>query len=232
MKINYLPLLILLVFGLILGGCQQEAKEQISKPESKPAENQQDGAFTAVDKVVTIEGKVFSYEDLQFYELMNKVEIELNRQHDQLNLQGDELNDKLAYWDEQIQYHDNFNVNLSKMIEQYTMYLLAKEKGLNVENATVMRTIEDFNAKVQQFEPADKLISEFPTDAYQNRINHYFTEKLLTEQIYETLKADAVKEKPNATEKEIAYETAKLYEGLYQSQISSIDLKINAADKK
>lgn len=236
MKSKSIYILTVLIFSLMLGGCQQEEKKPVQERKASADNNavaaNEDTGFTADDKVVTINGKVLSYEDLQFYQLMNKVEIELNRQQDELKLQGEELKDKIAYWDEQLKYHDNFNVNLSKMIEQHTMYLLAKEKGLNVEDGTVAKTIDEFTAKVTLNKPASQLVAAFPEDAYQNRLNRFFTEKLLTQQIYETLKADVVKEKPNASEKEIAYDTSKNYEELYQSQISSLDIKINAAEKK
>lgn len=241
MKLKTLLIVVVLVVGLILGGCQQDQQEPVADVSSgeqntedksgdqSAAEISKDG-FQADDKVVTINGKVLSYEDLQFYQLMNKIDIELNRAADEQNLSGEEWKEKMAYWDEQSKYHDNFNVNLSKMMEQHTMYLLAREKGLDVESAQVSKTVEEFTAKVAQNEAASQLVSDFPSDAYQNRLNNYFTEKLLTLQIYDTLKADVVKEKPDASEKEIAYDTTKNYEGLYQSQIASLDIKINAAE--
>lgn len=232
--------LLMITFGL--AACQQVEKQPVAGSsagaksqavsENQTGENtsaQSDG-FTAEDKVVTINGKVLSYEDLQFYQLMNKVDIELNRSVDEKNLEGEQLKEKLAYWDEQLNYHDNFNVNLSKMIEQHTMYLLAREKKLDVETAEVTKTVEEFTARVAQNEAASKLVTAYPSDAYKNRLNNYFTEKLLTQQIYDILKADIVKEKPDATEKEIAYDTSKNYDDLYQSQIASLEIKINAAE--
>lgn len=243
MKLKTILMLMLLAAGLILGGCQQEKVEDSpseQKQESvagdssseKNAEAASKDGFQADDKVVTINGKVLSYEDLQFYQLMNKVDIELNRAVDENKLEGEELKEKLAFWDEQLKYHDNFNVNLSKMMEQHTMYLLAREKGLDVDTAKVGKSVEEFKDKVAQNEAASQLVSSFPEDAYKNRLNNYFTEKLLTQQIYDTLKADVVKEKPNASEKEVAYDTAKNYEGLYQSQIASLEIKINAAERE
>jgi hypothetical protein len=229
-------ILAMLVIGLLLSGCQQDEKlppkENKTAAEHEDANQTADNGFTADDKVVTIDGKVLTYEDLQFYQLMSKVEIELNRQEGERTLQGDKLTDKLAYWDEQLEYHDNFNVNLSKMIEQHTMYLLAKEKGLNAEGTAVEETIKEFTARVEQNEAAAKLVAGFPEDAYKNRLNTFFTEKLLNQQIYGILQADVQKEKPNASEKEIAYDTSKNYEQLYQSQISSLDIKINAAEQE
>jgi len=234
MKLRTFLILVLMIAGLILGGCQQEkqnAVADVSSSKQNAEETSKDG-FQDDDKVVTINGKVLSYEDLQFYQLMNKVDIELNRAADEKNLEGEELKEKLAYWDEQLEYHDNFNVNLSKMMEQHTMYLLAREKGLEAKADLVGKTVEEFQAKVAKNEAASQLVSDFPADAYQNRLNNYFTEKLLTLQIYDTLKADVLKEKPDASEKEVAYDTAKNYEGLYQSQIASLEIKINAAERK
>lgn len=238
MKRILFALLSLLMISFGLAACQQNEKQPAAESRAG-AEGQASAStpatkegFTAKDKVVTISGKVLSYEDLQFYQLMNKVDIELNRSVDEKNLEGENLKEKLAYWDEQLKYHDNFNVNLSKMIEQHAMYLLAREEGLDVENAAVAKTVKDYTAKAAQNEAASQLISEFPTDAYKNRLNNYFTEKLLTQQIYDTLKADVIKEKPEAPEIEIAYDTSKNYEELYQSQIASLEIKINAAEKQ
>lgn len=234
MKLKTLLILVLLVAGLIFGGCQQEKHEPVAENNSneQDAEEISKDGFQADDKVVTIDGKVLSYEDLQFYQLMNKVDIELNRAADEMNLEGKEQEEKISYWDEQLKYHDNFNVNLSKMIEQHTMFLLAREKGLEIESSEVAKTVEAFTARIAKNESASQLVSDYPEDAYKNRLNNYFTEKLLTQQIYDTLKADVVKEKPDASEKEIAYDTSKNYEDLYQSQIASLEIKINAAEHK
>jgi hypothetical protein len=179
------------------------------------------------DKVVTVNGKVHSYEDLMFYELMSKVEIELNRHQDQLNLDGADLVDQMAYWDEQLAYHDNYNVNLSKMIELYSMFLLASEKGLKVDDSAVEKTTKEFMEKTEQYEPAKKLVQSFDQEAYTSRLNRYFTQKLLAEQIYNLLKEDVLKEKSGVSEKEVAYEASKKYEELYHSQISSENIEIH-----
>lgn len=229
MRSKYILFLSLLIASFVMAGCQQEEKAPVK--ESKPEVKSEETEFTAKDKVVTIAGKVFTYKDLQFYELMNKVEIELNRQQDEQQLQGDKLKDQLTYWDEQIAYHGNFNVNLAKMIQQHTMYLLAKEKGLSVDEGEVTKTIADFSDDVEQYEPAAQLVQSFPPDAYQNRLHQFFNEKLLNQKIYETLKADVIKEKPTATENEIGYQTAKKFEELYQSQIATLEIKINAAEQ-
>jgi hypothetical protein len=230
MRIKYILFLSLLFTSLLMGGCQQE-EQKLPVKESESVAKSEKATFTDEDKVVTIAGKVFTYEDLQFYELMNKVDIELNRQQDEQQLQGDKLKDQLAYWDEQIAYHDNFNVNLAKMIQQHTMYLLAQEKGLSVNEAEVTKNMTDFAADVAQYERASQLVQAFPKDAYQNRLHQYFSEKLLNQQIYETLKNDVIKEKPSAAENEIAYQTAKNFDELYQSQIATLEIKINAAEQ-
>jgi hypothetical protein len=240
MKRNIIFILGLLLIGLVLTGCQEKQKDSVqeskqageSKATAEKSKQADEAGFTSEDKVVTINGKVLTYEDLQFYQLMNKVDIELNREQDQQKLKDAELTDKLAYWDEQLKYHDNFNVNLSKMIEQHAMYLLAREKGLDVEGSEVAKTIEEFTGRVEQNEPSSQLVAAYPDDAFKNRLNSYFTEKMLTKQIYETLKTDVLKEKPNASEKEVAYDTSKNYDGLYQSQIASLEIKINAAEKE
>lgn len=221
--------LLILIINSLLIGCQSNRNQNADKKDLEdPTTNDViKENIKAEDKVVTINGMVHTYADLKFTELMNKVEIELNRLHDQQSLQGDQLQDKHAYWDEQIKYHDNYNVNLSKMIELYSMYLLAQEKGLRVDKEVLQKTIADYTKKVDQSEPAKKLIEASSANDYENRLTTYFTQRLVSEEIFNILKEDAKKEKPDASEQEIAYLTSKKFEELYQSQIESEEIKIH-----
>lgn len=212
----------------LLVSCQGN-NNQASPNDNKETEtkNVNKENLKADDKVATINGMVHTFADLKYSELMSKVEIELNRLQDEKTLEGDNLKDKLAYWDEQIKYHDNYNVNLSKMLELYSMYLLAQEKGLRVDRQQLHDTIKAFNQKVEQSGPAQKLISKSPAGEYENRLETYFTQRLLSEEIFNILKADMKKENPNASEQEIAYLASQKYEELYQSQIESLDIQIH-----
>lgn len=223
-----LTFLLILIISSLLIGCQANGNQNIDKKNNKETATNDVNKenIKAEDKVVTINGMTHTFADLKFSELMSKTEIELSRLHDQQTLKGEALQDKLTYWDEQIKYHDNYNVNLSKMIELYSMYLLAQEKGLRVDKQELQKTIDDFKKKVEQSEPAKKLIETSTADEYENRLNTYFTQKLLVEKIYNILKEDVQKEKPDALEKEIAYLTDKKYEELYQSQIESEEIKV------
>lgn len=227
-KKGVLTFLLILIISSLLIGCQANGNQNIDKKNNKETATNDVNKenIKAEDKVVTINGMTHTFADLKFSELMSKTEIELSRLHDQQTLEGEALQDKLTYWDEQIKYHDNYNVNLSKMIELYSMYLLAQEKGLRVDKQELQKTIDDFKKKVEQSEPAKKLIETSTADEYENRLNTYFTQKLLVEKIYNILKEDVQKEKPNALEKEIAYLTDKKYEELYQSQIESEEIKV------
>ncbi|KOP71738.1 hypothetical protein ACFFHH_14425 [Cytobacillus solani] len=220
--------LLILIVCSFLAGCQINAASNPSEEKKSDTGNEDVSMekLTNEDKVVTINGMVYTYADLKFFELMSKVEIELNRLQDQQSLTGKELEDKLKYWDEQIKYHDNYNVNLSKMIEQNSMYLLAEEKGLKVDEQVLQKKIDDFTQKVDQAELAKKLIEASSSDEYNTQLNTYFKQRVLTEEIYNILKEDVKKENPDAAEQEISYLTDKKYEELYMSQMESLNLTI------
>lgn len=222
-------LLVLIVYSF-LAGCQINAASNPSEEKKTDTGNEDVGMekLTNEDKVVTINGVVHTYADLKFFELMSKVEIELNRLQDQQSLTGKELEDKLKYWDEQIKYHDNYNVNLSKMIEQYSMFLLAEEKDLKVDEQDLQKKIDDFTQRLKQSEPAKELIKAISMDAYVNRLNTYFKQRFLSEKIYNILRKDIEAENPNVSEQEISYLTDKKYEELYISQIESLNLTIES----
>ncbi|WP_142385086.1 hypothetical protein [Cytobacillus massiliigabonensis] len=223
---------ILLIINVcsFLAGCQINTSSNPSEEKKSETENEDVSLekLTNEDKVVTINGIAHTYADLKFFELMSKVEIELNRLQDQQSLTGKKLEDKLKYWDEQIKYHDNYNVNLSKMIEQYSMSLLAEEKDLKVDEQNLQKKIDDFTQKVDQAELAKKLIESISSDEYNTQLNTYFQQRILTEEIYNILKEDVKKENPDAAEQEISYLTDKKYEELYMSQIESLNLTIES----
>ncbi|TCJ05197.1 hypothetical protein E0Y62_05935 [Cytobacillus praedii] len=220
--------LLILIVCSFLAGCQINAASNPSEEKKSDTGNEDVSMekLTNEDKVVTINGMVYTYADLKFFELMSKVEIELNRLQGQQSLTGKELEDKLKYWDEQIKYHDNYNVNLSKLIEQNSMYLLAEEKGLKVDEQVLQKKIDDFTQKVDQAELAKKLIEASSSDQYNTQLNTYFKQRVLTEEIYNILKEDVKKENPDAAEQEISYLTDKKYEELYMSQMESLNLTI------
>lgn len=224
------PFIFILIISSFLFGCQSNKDQNINDSDKTEAASETKDVnnenLKPEDKVVTVNGMTHSYSDLKFSELMSKVEIELNRKQDEQAFNGQELQDKLKYWDEQIKYHDNYNVNLSKMIELYSMYLLAQEKGLRVDKDELQKTIADFSKSVEQSEPAKKLIAESSIKDYENHLETYFTQRLLTDEIYGILKEDVKKENPHSPEQEIAYLTDKKYEELYQSQIESEDIQI------
>lgn len=220
--------LLILIVCSFLAGCQINAASNPSEEKKSDTGNEDVSMekLTNEDKVVTINGMVYTYADLKFFELMSKVEIELNRLQYQQSLTGKELEDKLKYWDEQIKYHDNYNVNLSKMIEQNSMYLLAEEKGLKVDEQVLQKKIDDFTQKVDQAELAKKQIEASSSDEYNTQLNTYFKQRVLTEEIYNILKEDVKKENPDAAKQEISYLTDKKYEELYMSQMESLNLTI------
>lgn len=222
---KYCIILFVLIIGVFLTACQKDSPDTKEKSEPKTEEHRENTPERN-DKVVTINGQAFTYEDLLFYQLMSKVDIELKRQIDEETLKGEALQEKITYWEEQIEYQNNYNVGLYKIIEIHSMSLLAQEKELSTQPEEVKEAVKSFTEKANQNKSAQKLIQDFGKETYQGKVEAYFTEKLLSDQIYNILKEDVKKDKPDATEQEIAFEANKKYDELYQSQVSSLDLEI------
>src|SRR4051812_28497842 len=67
--------------------------------------------------------------DLDFYELINLMQIEMFRAADQVKYQGEELNLAMKYWDDRSVEAKNQNTLLTQIIRLRAMALLAQEKG-------------------------------------------------------------------------------------------------------
>src|SRR5699024_5258531 len=107
----------IMILMRLLTSCSNDVSEDATtnddandEPKTEANSSSEDNEETSDDdSVVTIDGDDMTYDDLEFYTLMDKIKIELNRAEDKKSLSGDELNDKNAYWDEQIAQYENVN---------------------------------------------------------------------------------------------------------------------------
>lgn len=207
---------ILIISSLLLGGCAtpSEGSNEEVKEESKKEENASDS------KVVTINGKTFNEDDLEFYTLINKVKIQL-----QVVESNDE--DQRTYYEEQLEYYDNINVNLQSLIELYAMSLLAEEKNYFVPDEKLQDAVKKFNEQVENNEASISLIESYGREKYNRNIQEYVRQTMLRDRIAKELEEEVLEEKPDAEEAEISYFLEDKFEQLYAAQIATLDMEIH-----
>src|SRR5690625_5192945 len=133
-------------------------------------------------EVITIKDRTFVYNDLEFYELMNKVKIELYLEADLKEASSDEAKERKEFWSEQREYYDNLNVNLQSLIETYAMSLLAEEKNYFVPEDKLETAIKKYNEKVSNVAEATKLIEEYGQEKYNRNIEEYIQQTIRSEE--------------------------------------------------
>lgn len=207
---------ILIISSLLLGGCTtpSEGSNEEVVEESEKKEIASDS------KVVTINGKTFNEDDLEFYTLINKVKIQL-----QVAESNDE--DQRTYYEEQLEYYDNINVNLQSLIELYAMSLLAEEKNYFVPDEKLQDAVKKFNEQVENNEASISLIESYGREKYNRNIQEYVRQTMLRDRIAKELEEEVLEEKPDAEEAEISYFLEDKFEELYAAQIATLDMEIH-----
>ncbi|AXH98277.1 hypothetical protein DV702_00300 [Sporosarcina sp. PTS2304] len=214
-----ISLLLVSLLFLVLTGCTNEtepAKEPATPQE--PTENEQD--------VVKINDTTFTEKEMDFYALMQKIFIERNRSADMEDASPEEIDDIDSYWDMQRAQYDNVNVKLQTLIELHSMSLLAKEKSYYVPPEDVEDHVQKFNQLIEDNHEIQQLVNHYGRKDYDLEIFPYVNEYLLKQRVLQEIEKDIRSTNTEASEAEITYESNKLYEDLYEDQISSVDMEI------
>lgn len=210
---------ILVLAFLFMTACAANDASIQEEPDEKSQDNtkeqRQDDA-----KVVTMEGKVFTEKDLNFYTTMNQLKLLL-----QINTATDD--DTIHFLQEQQTYYENVNVNLQSMIELYAMSLLAEEKNYFVPAEKLRAAVEDLNEEIANVKEATKLVDDYGKEAYNRNIEEYMSQSILRDRIAAELKDELIEEHPNADEKEINYLLEDKFEDLMMDQITSLEMDIH-----
>lgn len=215
----------------LLGACSDSgsAEEVVDNEEAGTAETQADEQTerNPNDKVVTVNEEVFYQRDLEFYTLMKKIQIEINRYFDQENFEGAELSERNGYWDEQLDYHDNINVQLQNLIEIHAMRLLAEEKHYDIPQEKLEKEVEAFTEGLSDMEGARELVEEFGEAEFNRNITAYMRESMLRDRVVDDLEKEIQAEDPDITEAEMNYTLSQKYEELYMDQIGDLEITIH-----
>lgn len=219
MKKQSLMLSFLLTIAFLLGACSEETEE--------PNTSKQQETNILEDRVITIQDKTFTKDDLEFYTLMKKIQIETNRYFD-LEQQNDEerksLND---YWDEQLSYYDNINVQLQHLVELYAISLLAEEKHYDVPSEKLEKEVETFRSGVKDIEKANQLILDYGEARYNQNIYDYTRQSILRDRVVADLEEQIREEQPTILDQELNYVLSKQFEELYIDQVNDLVIEVH-----
>ncbi|MFG6115882.1 hypothetical protein ACGTN9_11875 [Halobacillus sp. MO56] len=208
---------------LITAGCQPEAAEQ---KESSSVSAEEVDATLRENEVVRIGEEVFLDEDLTLYTLMQQVKIELLRHQDEQQLSGDELADRQKYWDDQMAYLDNYNVQLNHLIELNAMALLAEEKSYFIPAEKIEAQLDDLKGKIAKAEQAADLVEAYGQENFKQAIRPYLEASMLRDRVSKDLLKELEQENPDASEQELNYLLAQRFEELYRDQLESLEIEV------
>jgi uncharacterized membrane protein len=176
--------------------------------------------------VASINGQWITDEDLEFYQFINKLHIEINRETDRKNYDGEKLDEALAYWDNQEKLNQDRNQLLTQIIRLRAMAMLGIEKGHKATEQEVSAAIDNVRNQYNTSEVAQKLIANFGEERFWSIQKEQYARIVLTQKVQNDLIEKVKKENPKAEDQEIQFTAEKEYEELLVSQVNSLQIKI------
>ncbi|WP_312476211.1 FixH family protein [Neobacillus sp.] len=176
--------------------------------------------------VAKMNGEWITNEDLAFYQLINQLQLEINRETAKKKYSGKQLEEELAYLDSQEKISDDKNQLLTQIIRLRSMAMLADEKGHQATDAEVDQAITKVRDQYNQFESAKRLITEYGADQFWATEKQQYKMIVLSKKVQQDLVDQVKKENPKAGDQEIYYQAQQKYEELLVSQVNSLTIEI------
>lgn len=176
--------------------------------------------------VATINGKWITNEDVKFYQLVNKLQLTINREAAKQKYSGDELKQELAYLDSQEKTAADPNMILTQIIRTRAIALLAQERGHQATPADIQTAIAKDHVQYEQYLEAKKLIEQFGDAKFKALEEKEYTYTVLAKQVEADMIQQTKKENPNVNDQEIGYLSQQNYEDLLVSQMNSLKVQI------
>lgn len=174
--------------------------------------------------VATINDASITEEDLEFNQLVNRIQLRMNREAAREHLQGKALEESLGYWDKQEQALMDRNTLLTQIIRLRAAALLAKEKGYSATETEVKKEIN--NAKqIYLSQPAAlEMIKEYGEEHFWKQENLQYQDIVLAKKVQRDVVNKVKQEHPQALKKEINFLADKAYEELLISQMDTLKI--------
>jgi len=206
--------LFILVLVVLMTGCATDSETKETQSNSSDEVTFKEG------KVVSVKDKTFYEEDLDFHTLMNKIKLLLQKE-----VTEDE--EQLEYLDEQIEYHDNINVNLQSMIELYAAALLAEEKNYFIPDDKLLKEVGKYKEQIDEADEAVEMVEDFGREKFNRNIEEYVRQTLLRDRVVADLEENLKEDNPDAEDREINFYLAKEYDDLIEDQIATLEIEIH-----
>lgn len=179
------------------------------------------------DVVAVINGNLIYKDDIEFYKVVNRIQVELNRKRDQQRYQGDELAEAMKYWDNQEKALTDKNGILTQIIRLQAMALLAEEKGHKATDEEIQLMLNQTQKTYSSNENIQQMIQEYSEEKFWSNQEKQHKYVVLAKKVEQDI-LDLVKQaNPEMEEKEAKVLAEKKYEELLVSQVGTLDIKLN-----
>ena len=196
------------------------------KKDNKKAEKTIDYTVKKAEGVAMINGQWIKSEDLQFYQLVNKLQLEINRENAKKTYTGSQLKDELAYIDSQEKNAKDQNQLLTQIIRIRSMALLAEERGHQATSDMVASSIAKDHAQYDQYPTVKSIIASFGEKKFSSLEEKEYKYTILANQVLADVIAQAKKDNPNVNDQEVNFQAQQSYEDLLVSQMDSLKIQI------
>lgn len=183
-------------------------------------------AAVSKDVVAIINGKEIVQEDIEFYTVINLLQIAMYREHDQQTYQGKDIEEAMKYWDTQEEAAQHKNTLLTQIIRLNAAALLAQEKGHQAMEMEITNEIENIKKIYSKSPAATKLITQYGEEKFWNKQRSQYQLIVLSSKTQKDVMELVKKANPTAEQKELNLLAQKKWEEILVSQISTLNIKI------
>ncbi|MEH7333278.1 FixH family protein [Neobacillus drentensis] len=176
--------------------------------------------------VAKINGGWITNDDIAFYQFINKLQLEINREAAKKKYTSKQLEEELAYLDSQEKINDDKNQLLTQIIRLRAMAMLASEKGHKAAGAEVEQAVAKARDQYNQFESSKSLIQEYGEDKFWATEKQQYQLIVLSQKVQKDVIEKVKKDNPNVGEQEVYYLAQKAYEELLVSQVNSLKIEV------
>lgn len=213
-------------------GCTNQQPEKAAEPVSnaEPASGSQPVSKAQTssnsDLVATVNGEAITREDMQFYELINRIQIEMYKERDKAKYTGAELERVMKFWKAREEDARHPNTLLTQIIRLRAMALLGKEKGYSAAPQEVEKEVNTVKATYAANPNVEAMIREYGEEKFWHKQRSQYQMIALVNKVQQDVINSVKKANPKANIKEVNVLAQKQYEDLLVSQVGSLNIKI------
>lgn len=176
--------------------------------------------------VAKLNGEWITADDIAFYKLINRLQLEINLEAARVKYSGKQLEEEWAYLESQGKLAEDPNQLLTQIIRLRSMALLADEKGHKASDAEVEKAVEKARKQYSKYRAAMTLIKEYGDEKFWTAEKEQYKLIVLAKKVQDDVTAQVKRDNPKAGSQEILYLAQQKYEDLLVSQVNSLKIEI------